>query len=248
MKDIIISIISSVITSIITCMFTMKLETRKERREAAVVAKKEQWDIYKKRPEMDIVEFKDYLSRPGYGIKQQCDIELFVAHIDHVTVEGNGKKGRKKKEWIHAHFNNEDKDSSQWCCVIYTFKNVGKTDISTTNILCHYQKDTCIFPYAFAEHCLDNGFLNYSDCYDRKIRSGETVTVKLCYHKDRILMCAISANMSIGMQDDNGHYWQQPLFAPTDKVYDSRQVGWTEYRECLRPDVAIECFKKPWLW
>lgn len=248
MKEIIISIISSVITSIITCMFTMKLETRKERREAMAAAKKEQREIYEKRPEMDIVEFKDYLSRPGYGIKQQCDIELFVAHIDHVTVEGNGKKGRKKKEWVRAHFNSEDKDPSNWCCVIYTFKNVGKTDISTTNILCRYQKDTCIFPYAFAEHCLDNGLLNYSECYDRKIQIGETVTVKLCYHKDRILMGTISANMSIGMQDDNGYYWQQPLFAPTDKVYDSRQVSWTEYRECLRPDVATECFKKPWLW
>lgn len=248
MKEIIVSIISAVITSMITCMFTMKLETHKERREAAAAAKKEQREIYEKRPEMDILKFKDYLSRPGYGIKQRCDIELFVAHIDHVTVEGNGKKGRKKKEWVLAHFDVEDKDPSQWCCVIYTFKNVGKTDISTMNIICHYQKDTCIFPYAFAEHCLDSGMLNYSECHDRKIRSGETVTVKLCYHKDRILRGAFSANMSIGMQDDNGHYWQQPLFAPTDKVYDSRQINWKEYKTELLPDAAIECFKKPWLW
>ena len=104
MKEIIIAIISSVITSIITSLFTLKLETRKERREDEKDKTKEQKKIYEKRPEMEIVEFRDYLSRPGYGINQKCDIELFVAHIEHLTVEGNGKKGRNKKEWVRAHF------------------------------------------------------------------------------------------------------------------------------------------------
>lgn len=246
--EIIIALISALAGGAITLLTTLVVEKRKEAREDRLAAHKERNEIHQTRPEMDIVEYKDFLSRPGYGIRQKCDIELFVAHIDHVSIKTNGKKGRKKREWVLAHFHPENLNASEWCCVIYVFKNVGKTDISTTDIICHYQKDTCIFSCEYAEKYMTDNVLNYSECHDKKIRSGDTVSLKLCYHKDRIMTGMISANMSIGMQDDNGRYWKQPLFAPTDKVYDSRQVTWQEYRSELLPDLAIECFKKPWLW
>lgn len=242
--EIIIAVVSAVISSVVTWIFTRRQEARTERRQNAIV----QREIFENRPEMSIVEYKDYLSRPGYGIKQKCDIELFVAQIDRVTVENNGKKGRKKKEWVIAHFNTEDKNTDQWACVIYTFRNVGKTDISATDVISRYQKETCIFPCELAGEYMVQGVLNYSCCHDRKIRVGETVSVKLCYHKERVTTGMFSANMSIGMQDDHGRYWQQPLFAPTDKVYDSRQVRGDRYMDDLRPDTAIECFKNLGLW
>lgn len=239
MKEIIIAIITSIITSIITYLFTSKLEVRKERREDEKDRIREQKETYEKRPEMEIVEFKDYLSRPGYGIKQKCDIELFVAHIDHVTIKENGKKGKKQKQRVIAHYNPEDKDAGQWCCVIYTIKNMGKTDVSTTDIICTHIEDTCIFPCSYAPEFMEVGALIYSECYDRKIRSGETVTLKLCYHKERVITGLISAIITIGMQDDNGNYWQQPLFAPYNRVYGSKQVSWDSYRNDLRPDIVI---------
>ena len=91
--EIIIAVVSAVISSVVTWIFTRRQEARTERRQNAIV----QREIFENRPEMSIVEYKDYLSRPGYGIKQKCDIELFVAQIDRVTVENNGKKGRKRK-------------------------------------------------------------------------------------------------------------------------------------------------------
>ena len=248
MNEILSAIIGAFISGIISWIVSNKLQQRKEQREDTLAAQKERKEIFQARPEMDIVEYKDYLSRSGYGIKQKCDIEIFVAHIDHVSIEDNGKKGKKKREYVRAHFNPDDLDTHEWCCVIYTFKNVGKTDISTTDIICRYQKDTCIFPCALINEYIENNILNYSECYDRKIRSGETVSLKLCYHKDRVITGLLSAIITIGMQDDNGRYWQQPLFAPTDRIYDSRQVDWKEYRDNLLPDLAIECFKNPGLW
>lgn len=50
------------------------------------------------------------------------------------------------------------------------------------------------------------------------------------------------------MIDDNGRYWTQPLFAPQDKIYDSRMISPKEYIEQTRTTLAEECFKKPWLW
>lgn len=248
MSEIIRSAISAIIDSIINLVAAKKSQERKEQRADAIEAKKEQKEIFQTRPEMSIVEWKNYLSRPGYGIKQKCDIELFVAHIDSVTVEGNGKRGRKKREHVLAHYSSDNLNLKEWCCVIYTLKNAGKTDVSTTDIICNYKRDTCIFDCDAIEWCVVNNVLNYSKCYDRKIRCGEKITLKLCYHKDRIISGMFSAVMAIGMKDDNGRCWRQPLFAPEDKVYDSRQVTWKEYREELRPDSAIECFKQPWLW
>lgn len=116
------------------------------------------------------------------------------------------------------------------------------------DIICNFKKDTCIFDCENAKKFASNHLLNYWYCHDKKIRVAETVTVKLCYHKERVLTGPISAIMSISMQDDNGRYWTQPLFAPLDKLYDSRQFSYKEYREEIRTDIAEECFKKPWLW
>lgn len=227
-------IIGAIIGAIATGLVTLVLEKRKERRED----KKEQNNIFKERPELAIIEFRDYISRPGYGIKQKCDIDLFVAHIDGIDLKGG----------VSATYRSEDGNQDEWCCVIYTLKNVGKTDISVLNVISMYKKDTCIFASTVAGKFLSEGLINYSDCYDKKIRVGEVVTLKLCYHKERILCGMITANMVLGLQDSNGNCWQQPLFAPRDKLYDSYKVKRAEYVRDLKSDEAIECFQEPYLW
>jgi hypothetical protein len=72
--------------------------------------------------------------------------------------------------------------------------------------------------------------------------------LKISYHKDAIIPGLFSAPFSIGMVDDNGRYWTQPLFAPQEKVYDSRAMSWKEYKEQMQTKTAEECFKSPWLW
>ncbi len=236
-------VIGAVVGGFITLLTTWILERRKEKREDRKEEKKKREEIVQNRPEMAIVDFKDYIGRPGYGIKQKCDLEVFVAHIDNVTVTDEGKRGM-----VYAHYREEDFDTKKWCCVIYTFENKGKTDISLLDIICTYKKDTCIFPCRFALQLAREKVLNYRLCHDKKIRVGETITVKFCYHSECILAGMFSANMAIGMEDDNGGRWMQPLFTPQEKVYDSYKVSHKEYRDEVLVDKAEECFKKPQLW
>jgi len=242
-NEIIIALISGVVGGAITLLTSLIIEFYKQKRNDKLEARKERKTVFENRPEMSIVDYKDYISRTGYGIKQKCDIELFVARIENVTITGD-----KNNDIVNAHYREEDFDKKDWCCVIYTFKNAGKTDISSMDIICNFKKDTCIFDFENVKKLASHNLLNYWYCHDKKIRVGETVTVKLCYHKERVLTGPISAIMSISMQDDNGRYWTQPLFAPLDKLYDSRQFSYKEYREEIRTDIAEECFKKPWLW
>lgn len=219
------------------------IEQCKEKRENRIEARKEQKEIFRTRPEMSIIDYKNYIARVGYGIKRKCDIELFVARIENITITG-----QMKQDVVYAHYRKEDFNLDEWCCVVYTFKNVGKTAASSLDIICNYQKYICIFPCDRAQYWVADNALNYWYCYDKKIRVGETITVKFCYHKDRIITGMISPIISVCMEDDNGRYWTQPLFAPTDKVYDSRLISYKEYREKINTHKAEECFKKPWLW
>ena len=242
-NEIIIAVVGAVVGGIVTLLTSLLLDRRKEKREDRLEVKKLQREVFQARPEMQIFDFKDYISRTGYGIKQKCDIEIFVAHIENTTVEG-----KKKRAVVYAYYKEEHLDPDEWCCVMYTFKNAGKTDVSTLDIFWHFQQSSCIFPAAEARQWADSNLLNYSYCYDKKIRVGETVSIKICYHKAAVIPGMFSATVSLGMIDDNGRYWTQPLFAPQNKIYDSRAVPAKEYVEQKRTETAEECFKKPWLW
>lgn len=242
-NEIIIAIVSALIGGIITLLTTLAIEHRKEKRENRLEMKKHQRELFQNRPEMQIVNFKDYISRVGYGVKQKCDIELFVAHIDSVTIDE-----KNKRAVVNANYKSEHLNSDEWCCVIYTLKNAGKTDISTLDVFWNFQQSSCIFLADSARQWTEGKLLKYSFCYDKKIRAGETVSLKICYHKDAIMPSMFSASFSIGMIDDNGCYWSQPLFAPQNKIYDSRAISSKEYIARTRIDIAEECFKKPWLW
>lgn len=117
--------IISTIVSIFVKIFDLFFKLFKEKRKYKDSIRKENNDIFQNRPEMQIIDFKNYLSRTGYGVKKVCNIDIFVAHIDKATPTGN-----EKNNVVYAHYRKEDFESKDWCCVIYTLQNAGKTDIS----------------------------------------------------------------------------------------------------------------------
>lgn len=234
-KEIIIALISALFGGLITLLF----ERRKEKREEKLETKRQQQEAFQNRPEMEIVEYNYFLNKPGVSIYEKCDISIFVARLMGVSLAGD-----KKTKKVQAHFENNILNSDEWCCVLYTFKNVGKTNISVTDIFCNDKKNVCIFSTNEANQFINCGMLNYSVLSDKKIRTDETLTVKFCYYKNSIIISSISALMSIGMKDDNGRLWMQPLFAPTEKLYDSIQVSSKQYYDEIGIECAEEYFKK----
>lgn len=238
METIIGTIVSAIVSALIATLTTMAVERRKEKRRKIENDKKEKKEIFENRPEYAIVDYKDYISRTGYGIKQECDLDVFLTRI--IGIENNGR--------IDAIYQKEVFNPDEWCCVIYILKNVGKTDISVSYIICHHKRTKVLLNSRFAKEFLNNRCLNYSESCDRKIRVGETLTIKLCYHKNHVIESFVDAILSVGMRDSNGHYWEQPLFIPFNKIYDSYRVSHAEFRSDILTDDAEECFQKPWLW
>ncbi len=217
-ENIICTIIGAIIGSVATGFITWLLNIRKERKEDVKERQYERKKRFENRPEFDIVDYKDYLFRVGYGIKLKCDIELFIAHIEEID----------KVNYV-GRFREEDLNPKEWCCVIYTLKNTGKTDIVRLSLISTYKRDTCIFTCANAKKLANMGLISYLEFYDKKIRVGETVTIKLCYHKDRRVTGTFSAMMLIALEDYNKHYWYQPLFIPQNKIDSSHEVEVGEY-------------------
>ncbi len=183
----------------------------------------------------------DYFDKPGVNIEDKTsNLEIFVLPIDGIKVEDDHVIAQYDKDML----NKED-----WICREYILKNVGKTSVYEIDLICNAKKTTCIFDvHMMNEGTFNFGVLNYSEMYDRRVGPDETFKLKLCYNKDRIISGTFSAMFELGMRDDNGDYWFQPFFAPDDKLYESRNVSYKEYRVKSRADIAIECFKKPYMW
>ena len=239
MDEITTAIISSIFGAISGGIVNWILEKRKERREDKKEKEKENKKVYENRPGLDIVEYKDYIERPGYGIKKECDINIFLAKIANVVID----EDIVKAEFYDEHFNQEE-----WCCVIYTFRNMGKTDIQCINPVCNSKKDTILYDASQVKEFSAYGLINYSVWFEKKLRVGETFTMKVCFHKSCVITGMFSALMSMVLQDDNGRYWSQPIFVPNEKIYNSNRISHKEYRERILANSAIECFRKPWLW
>lgn len=238
-SELINTLISAIAGAIAGGIVTLLLDKRKERREDKKEKQNEKKKIYEERPELEIVEYKEYLGRPGHKLKKECDIDVFMTKMEKVSVED---------DIVTAHYNKDFFNEEEWCCVIYSFKNVGKTDIRCVSPICTYKKDTLLCSVSSAQMILEHGLLSYSTMYDTKIRAGESFTMRVCYHKDCIVTGMVSSIMVMGIEDCNNRFWEQPLFAPNNKIYETHRITHEEYKDDFLPDTAIECFKKPWLW
>lgn len=190
-------------------------------------------------PELKIVKYKNKMEKPGKGFKKPKDINIFIAPIEHVDIV---------EENVVLKFKPEIQNKSEWVCVTYKFENVGSADILCLYVSNNNQKSAILCDVGSLEFYINNGMLNYAEMFDRIVRVGESFSLRVCYHKDFISAGVFSVSLTISMEDRNGLCWAQGLFAPDNKIYQTRAINYKEYKEGLRVDKALECFKKPWLW
>ncbi len=220
------TIIAAVVGAISGGAVNFLLELRRDRRNDKKEKIKEKQNIYKNRPELDIVKYEAHQFVENIKDVPSCDIEIFVAVAERFETGKNAS----------AVYNKNNLDRSEWCCFTYVFKNMGLTDINSMNVLMADKRHICLFETQEIDYLLSHGAINYSICYDKKLRVGETVSLKLLYNKNHIPIGAFSAIMLLGLRDDNGHIWEQPFFAPDDKVYESHEISHKEYSQMLRSD------------
>lgn len=192
-----------------------------------------------KRPELKIIGYRDCLTNPKF-FGAPGDMDVYVAPLKKVTFS---------EDKYFAHYKNECFDIKNRGFVEYTLKNVGSVDIRQISLVSSFKQISCLFDVRNSLRDMHNGLLNYSEVLDCHVSSNDTIIVKIYYTNNMILSGMFSASLSLQLEDNNGRYWEQALFAPSNQLYEPHLIDYKVFKENLKvSDDIIRCFKNPILW
>lgn len=234
-EEIIIAIVSAAVGALISGFFTVSIYKKKIIREDKENKKLEYKKMMENKPEFKITIFKNYIKMVGFGKNIKTDMEVFISQIIDIKTSYG---------MVYFEYDKSDLDEKNWCYILYEFQNIGKTDVSYVDIISNYKRDVSVFDRKNIKFYINNNLANYWVNYDYKIRVGEKFTLKVCFHKDRIIFPNITSLVCIGFKDSNGNYWRQPFFIPYDKLYESYNLDSRKYIEECSVEPIIEDFRK----
>ncbi len=241
MEAIIASVLGGLVGGLFTFLgvwMTIHHENKKTRQEELKRQKEKEEQLFENRPRLEIMGYKK-LSK--YSAAKKADISLLLCSI----------KDYKNESRAMFYYDPEVVEPEKWVSVEYALKNIGNTEISHMYFSTNLPKNTSLFGIDNEENemCYENNLLNYSVILDKSVKPKESIKLKICYIDEKIILSNIgSATITIWMVDEKNNWWSQPLFAPENKIYNSKRSSHKEWKDYTDESKAIECFKNPMLW
>lgn len=241
MEAIIASVLGGLVGGLFTFLgvwMTIHHENKKARREELKQQKEKEEQLFENRPRLEIMGYKK-LSK--YSISRKADISVLLCGI----------KDYKNENRAMFYYDTEVVEPEKWVSVEYTLKNIGHTEISHMYFSTNLPKNTSLFGIENGENemCYENNLLNYSVILDKSVKPRESIKLRVCYIDEKIIVSNMgNATITIWMIDEKNHWWSQPLFAPENKIYNSKRSSHKEWKDYTDESKAIECFKNPMLW
>ena len=110
------------------------------------------------------------------------------------------------------------------------------------------KKGLILCDYNSLNDLVDNKLICYDYCYDKKIRVGESIKIRIYYEYNKQPHLMWSSTLAFLFEDQNHNYWEQPFFYEKDNVYAPYEISYKELKKAVTTDDAYECFEHPWLW
>lgn len=238
--EILASVLGGLISGLFTFLgvfLTIKYQRSKDKKEEARLQQEKNAELVKVKPRLEIQE---YIAEHDYDETENADMTVLL-----VSIKGY------EKHIHHFHYDPLILDKKKWRCVDYVLKNIGGTEIDHLYLSTNLPKDTSLFNVSNNEHvlCYENMFLNYSVILEKAIKPQQSVHIRICYIIDQIIVSNIgSAPIAIWLMDVNNNVWEQALFAPENKLYNSSRSSLKEFRDYTDISKAMDCFDEPALW
>ena len=225
---IVASLITLVITTIIQIIFRKSDRKYEEKKDN----KKERKEQFLNKAELHIEDKK-------WDSKEKPDICLFMT--DFKTIINDDKE-------VIFNYSKDVLKKNKYKYLRFYIKNIGNADINQLDICVTAQKNTMLCDIDSLKTFVDNKFVNYSYCYDRKILKNDVILIDIAYLEDSKICNTFSSELVLLFKDSYGILYEQPFFIQQRNLYEPHSISNKEYRIYTLPDTALECFKKPWLW
>lgn len=212
---------------------TLKHEREKEKQEQLMKADAE-------KPRLEIIKYLDFDATKNIKEKNN-DCNVLMLNI----MKFVNDYGRARFYYDEKALNNEN-----LIFIEYELKNTGLTEISNICITSNLPKNLSLIELERKEFYIVENLLNY-DVWSNKryIKPGQTFKLRIYYIKEQIIISNLgNPVITIWLNDVNRRYWSQLLATPSNQIEISRFRKYSEFRENINIDKAIECFKNPYLW
>ncbi|HRF70419.1 MAG TPA: hypothetical protein PKV66_03220 [Candidatus Pelethenecus sp.] len=238
MLEIFIPILTTIIGAVLGSLGTFLITKYKYKYEEKRQKEEDKKKLVEAKPDFEIINFWNFDQFSKLENKT-ADLDVFVSKLMGVDT---GSRFR-------AIYDKSDLDRINWITQRFEFKNTGKTEVMHLYIICNHKKSACLFNTQYSvDSCITNELLSYSEILEKRIKPYETFSLNISFHKDRIISGMFSAPFSLGLCDKNNNYWEQPLFAPENKLYTSYSVSFKDFRNDIDFEMAMKCFRNPDLW
>ena len=221
-------IISAIIDTIIQIAFKKSDRKYNEKQEN----KKERKQQFLNKAEFHIEEKK-------CDSRETPDICLFMTDF---KVSINDKKD------VEFYYSKDALKKEKYKHLRFYIKNIGNADVNQLDICATAQKNTMLCDIDEVEFLVDNKFINYSICYDRKIFKNDIILIDIAYLENSKICNMFSGEIALIFRDSYDNLYEQPLFIQQRNLYEPHTISYKDYKIYTMTDIALECFKKPWLW
>ena len=221
-----IGIVIGWILNFISTMYFHKKEEKQKKKELLIQEKRKSFD---NKPELILKNETE---------KQGIDIEIFVGTFE---IEYNNKKYNIK-------YSKNIKNKGNHVYKDVVIQNIGKSDINCLDIIATNKKGLILCDYESLDNLVDSSDVFYDYCYDKKIRNGEMIKIRIYFENGHQPYTLFSSTLAFLFEDQNHNYWAQPFFYERDNVYSPYSITYNDYRKRVTVDDAYDCFEQPWLW
>lgn len=212
---------------------TLKYEREKEKKELLIKADAE-------KPRFEIVKYLDFdATKSNKKVNNDCNVLMLNIN--------NFVNDHERAQFFYDEKALKDENL---VFVEYELKNTGSTEISDICITGNLPKNLSLIELERKEFYITKKLLNYGVWSNKRyIKPGQTLILRVYYIKEQIIVSNLGTPvLTIWLNDINGRYWSQLLASPSQQIEISRYRKYSEFRESIDIDKAIECFIDPRMW
>ena len=212
---------------------TLKHEMEKEKKKQILKADAE-------KPRLEIVKFLNFEeTKHNRNVNNDCNVLMLDI-----------KKFANDNGRARFFYDEQALKDGNLQFVEYELKNTGLTEIADICITGNLPRNLSLIELERKETYITENFLNYEVWSNKRyIKPGQSLKLRIYYIKDQVMVSNLGTPIiTIWLNDVNGRYWSQLLASPNNQIEISRYRKYSEFRENINIDTAIECFRNPYLW